>query len=118
MKSFYISVILFVTLLALIVTNSTHLIASAKDLANTVETFSMDNKESFNNSYNVAYDKWQKLKNNAKFSCCHSEISTIDLLFEQLKVYVEEENHHDFETAKRTLMFNLNELTRLEKTFD
>ncbi len=118
MKSFYISVVLFAFLLALIATNSIHLKNTVNDLIDHVDKISIDDRELFNNAYNIAYDKWQKLKTKAKLSCCHSEISAIDVLFEQLKVYADQGNHYDFATAKRVLIFNLNELTRLEKAFD
>ena len=117
MKSFFISIIFFILLIALISINSMYLTKSTNELKYLIESISNESIETFTATYNAAYDKWRSIRTIAKQSCFYTEISTIDTLFEQLKVYGSEQAIYDFHATKQVMIQNLNELTRLEKAF-
>ena len=117
MKSFFTSIIFFISLIALISINSIYLTRSTNELKELVESISNESPETFTSTYNAAYDKWRSTRAIAKQSCFYPEISTIDTLFEQLKVYGNEQATYDFHATKQVLALNLNELTRMEKAF-
>lgn len=118
MKNFFISTALFAVLIVLIIVNSIYLRSQTEELSDHISKLTATDIDSFQNSYDNARSQWQDLKAKAKLTCYRSEISSIDILFEQLQVHFDTKSRNDFESAKRTLIINLRELTRLEKAIN
>ena len=115
MKSLYVTIVLFTTLILLTVANAIFLNRSVQAIVDSLENIPDPDHKSFNKSFDNVRTEWQKLRRVAKYSCYYSEISTIDILFDQLPIYINEENLSDYYSAKSALEFHLNSLARLEK---
>ncbi len=115
MKSFVIAVIIFSLLIIAISANSIYMNKSVTSLIRAVEAIPEPDTEGFYEALEASFEEWKKIKKTADLSCSYSELSRIDLAFEDMAIFASEKNHSDYTHTKNLLIYCLSELTRLEK---
>lgn len=115
MKSFTISVVLFVSMIAIIILNSNFMLSSTQGLIEEFKNLPEPSSADFDDAISRAERNWISFKKTADISCSYIEINKIDLAIKNMKVFAIEKNHSDYAYTKDSLIFLLQELSRLEK---
>jgi hypothetical protein len=115
MKSLVISLLLFALLISVIIINAIYINEETLRLIDITTELHLLKGAELEGSLNHLESEWNNFKKVADISCAYTDVNKIDFTIKEMKMRAATNSPEEFEAARQTLIFLLNELSRLEK---